>query len=49
MSQADMKCLLDLAVASGNQQAIDALLRQAQAAGMSPDQFNTMLNKGSGR
>jgi len=43
MSAADLKVLLDMAVASGNQQAIDALLRQAQAAGMSAEEFNAML------
>eukprot|EP00747_Dinoflagellata_sp_TGD_P187055 gnl/TRDRNA2_/TRDRNA2_44527_c0_seq1.p1 gnl/TRDRNA2_/TRDRNA2_44527_c0~~gnl/TRDRNA2_/TRDRNA2_44527_c0_seq1.p1 ORF type:complete len:469 (-),score=71.79 gnl/TRDRNA2_/TRDRNA2_44527_c0_seq1:67-1341(-) len=35
----DMKVLLDLAIASGNQQAIDALTRQAQQSGMSADRF----------
>merc|ERR1712151_1023691 len=32
----DMKVLLDLAVASGNQAAVDAVLRQAQQSGVSP-------------
>lgn len=34
MSASDIKVLLDLAVASGNQQALDAVMRQANQAGM---------------
>merc|ERR1719215_894097 len=48
MAEADLKLLLDMAVASGNQAAVDALLRQAQAAGMSPEQFNALLPQASG-
>merc|ERR1712060_367033 len=43
MPESDFKVLLDLAVSSGNQQAVDALLRQAQPGGMSLDHFRSML------
>lgn len=46
MPEADLKVLVDMAVASGNQQAIDALLRQAKAGGMSLDKFHSMLSPG---
>lgn len=37
----DMKVLLDLAMASGNQEAVDAVMRQAQQNGVSTDQLRT--------
>jgi len=43
--ESDIKVLLDLAVSSGNQQAVDALLRQAQHAGMSPDQLRGLVEQ----
>jgi len=43
MAEADLKVLLDMALASGNQAAIDALRRQAEASGMSAEQFNAGL------
>lgn len=41
--ESDMKVLLDMAVASGNQKAVDALIRQAQQSGMSPDKLRSMM------
>merc|ERR1711874_251269 len=43
MPFSDIKVLLDLAKSSGNQQAVDALRRQAQQLGMSSEQFDSML------
>lgn len=48
MNEADLKVLLDMAVASRNQQAVDALLRQAQQAGVSADRFQALLNSAAG-
>jgi len=45
MSPADLKVLTELAVAAGNQQAIEALSRQAQAAGVSTDEFKAMAHQ----
>jgi len=44
MPESDLKVLLSLAVSSGNQQAVDALLRQAQQGGMSPERFRTLVD-----
>lgn len=40
--ESDMQVLLNMALASGNQQAVDALQRQAQQSGISVDAFNAM-------
>lgn len=39
----DMKVLVDMAVASGNQAAVDALMRQAQSQGIAPEHFSAMV------
>lgn len=39
----DMKVLVDMAVASGNQAAVDALMRQAQSQGIAPEHFIAMV------
>jgi len=47
--ESDLKVLLELAVSSGNQQAVDALLRQAQQGGMSPERFNSLVQTAQSR
>lgn len=42
MPEADLKVLLDMAAASGNQAAVDVLMRQAISSGMSAEQFNSL-------
>eukprot|EP00930_Biecheleria_cincta_P075656 TRINITY_DN62838_c0_g1_i1.p1 TRINITY_DN62838_c0_g1~~TRINITY_DN62838_c0_g1_i1.p1 ORF type:complete len:431 (-),score=73.33 TRINITY_DN62838_c0_g1_i1:148-1392(-) len=42
-SESDIKTLLEVAVASGNKEAISAVMRQAQQAGMSPEKFRSLL------
>lgn len=39
----DMKVLVDMAVLSGNQAAVDALMRQAQSQGIAPEYFVAMV------
>eukprot|EP00929_Paragymnodinium_shiwhaense_P112121 TRINITY_DN80377_c0_g1_i1.p1 TRINITY_DN80377_c0_g1~~TRINITY_DN80377_c0_g1_i1.p1 ORF type:complete len:502 (+),score=101.60 TRINITY_DN80377_c0_g1_i1:70-1506(+) len=39
----DMKVLMDLAVASGNKEAMDAVLRQAQQQGMPQEKYGELL------
>mmetsp|Transcript_85774 Transcript_85774/g.151937 ORF Transcript_85774/g.151937 Transcript_85774/m.151937 type:complete len:460 (-) Transcript_85774:49-1428(-) len=42
-SESDIKVMLEVAVASGNQEAIQAVMRQAQQAGMSAEKFRSLL------
>lgn len=43
MTESDIRSLLETATASGNPEAINAVARQAQMAGMSPEKFRSLL------
>ncbi|CAE6961014.1 unnamed protein product [Symbiodinium natans] len=43
MSESDIRTLLDVAMQSGNQEAVSAVARQAKAAGMSAERFRSLL------
>jgi len=42
-SESDIRVMLEVAVASGNQEAVQAVMRQAQQAGMSAEKFRSLL------
>lgn len=43
VSESDIRTLLEVATTSGNPEAINAVMRQAQMAGMSPEKFRSLL------
>jgi len=47
MSESDIRTLLEVATTSGNPEAINAVARQAQMSGMSPEKFRSLLPPGT--